>query len=155
MDLTFHTEKGRFNYRVGAIILKDDQLLAVKNERSSYYYTVGGRVHFDENCEDAVKREVYEELGIHLEVDRPLFFHENFFTETDSHEHFHEIAVYYLMKNSDELNNLECHLFTENGMQEELHWIFLDQLQDIILYPQFLKTKLLSLPDSPLFLSER
>lgn len=155
MDLTFHTEKGRFNYRVGAIILKDDQLLAVKNERSSYYYTVGGRVHFDENCEDAVKREVYEELGIHLEVDRPLFFHENFFTETDSQEHFHEIAVYYLMKNSDELNNLECHLFTENGMQEELHWIFLDQLQDIILYPQFLKTKLLSLPDSPLFLSER
>ena len=155
MDLTFHTEKGRFNYRVGAIILKDDQLLAVKNERSSYYYTVGGRVHFDENCEDAVKREVYEELGIHLEVDRPLFFHENFFTEADSQEHFHEIAVYYLMKNSDELNNLECHLFTENGMQEELHWIFLDQLQDIILYPQFLKTKLLSLPDSPLFLSER
>lgn len=155
MDLTFHTEKGRFNYRVGAIILKDDQLLAVKNERSSYYYTVGGRVHFDENCEDAVKREVYEELGIYLEVDRPLFFHENFFTDPDSQEHFREIAVYYLMKNSDELNNLECHLFTENGMQEELHWIFLDQLQDIILYPQFLKTKLLSLPDSPLFLSER
>lgn len=70
MDLTFKTEKGRFNYRVGAIIIQDGKVLVVKNSASSYYYSVGGRVHYNETCEEAVKREVREEVGIEMDIDR-------------------------------------------------------------------------------------
>jgi len=42
-DLTFETQYGRFNYRVGAIIIDDGKLLMVKNPNSPYYYSVGGR----------------------------------------------------------------------------------------------------------------
>jgi len=31
MDCTFKTEEGKFNYRVGAIIIHDNKLLMVKN----------------------------------------------------------------------------------------------------------------------------
>lgn len=38
MDCTFKTGQGRFNYRVGAIIIHENNILMVKNSRDSYYY---------------------------------------------------------------------------------------------------------------------
>ena len=43
MDLTFKTPYGRFNYRVGAIIIHDDKVLLMKNSEVPYLYTIGGR----------------------------------------------------------------------------------------------------------------
>ena len=94
MDLTFKTQKGKFNYRVGAIIIKDGKLLMVRNTGSDYYYSVGGRVKFDEDSENAVIRETAEETGAKMSVDRLIAIHENFFTEK---EHYHEISFYYIM----------------------------------------------------------
>ena len=64
LDLTFKTEEGKFNYRVGAIIIKDNKILMVKNESAPYYYSVGGRVKLNETSEEAVLRETFEETGI-------------------------------------------------------------------------------------------
>ena len=74
MDLTFKTGYGRFNYRVGAIILHNGKYLLMKNTEAPYVYSVGGRVHFGETTEEAVVREVFEETGVTLQVDRPVFF---------------------------------------------------------------------------------
>ena len=62
--------EGVINIRVGAIIIKDDKILMVKNNRDDYYYSVGGRIQFGETAEQAVKREVKEELGFEMEIDR-------------------------------------------------------------------------------------
>ena len=43
MDITFHTGEGRFNYRVCAIFLHQNKVLAMRDERSPYYYLPGGR----------------------------------------------------------------------------------------------------------------
>ncbi|MDM5248581.1 hypothetical protein [Lysinibacillus sp. G4S2] len=40
-DITFPTKEGVFNMRMGAIILRDDKVLMVKNNRDPYYYYVG------------------------------------------------------------------------------------------------------------------
>ena len=56
MDLTFRTVHGRFNYRVGAIILHKGKLLLMRNTEAPYIYSVGGRVHYDESTEEAVIR---------------------------------------------------------------------------------------------------
>lgn len=84
LDLTFNVSDGKFNYRVGAIIIKNNKLLVVKNHKASYFYSVGGRVKYNETCEEAIKREIKEELGIDMEIDRAIFFHEQFFDEKDS-----------------------------------------------------------------------
>lgn len=153
MDLTFKTDNGRFNYRVGAILIKDGKVLVVKNELSAYYYSVGGRVHFDETTKEAVKREVKEELGIDLEIERPVFFHEQFFDEVDSKEHFHEISIYYLMKQPNDDQEMVCTSVSETGNKEVLCWLPIDQLENYTVFPSFFAKELVNLPEGIKFIT--
>ncbi|MTI68005.1 MAG: NUDIX domain-containing protein [Firmicutes bacterium] len=143
MDCTFKTEQGRFNYRVGAIIIHENKVLMVKNSRDPYYYSVGGRVHMHESMEQAIKREVYEETGIMFEIDRMGYIHENFFVLDHTGEKFHELWVYYYMK---PLENyiLKCESLTEGGIKEYLEWIPLNDIKNYEVYPQFFKDETLT-----------
>ena len=71
MDITFHTSEGRFNYRVCAIFLHQNKVLAMRDERSPYYYLPGGRVALGETAQDALQRELQEELDISARIQRP------------------------------------------------------------------------------------
>ena len=147
MDLTFHLKQGRFNYRVGAIIVHKEKLLLMRNTEAPYVYTVGGRVHFDETTEEAVVRETREETGVTLEVERPLCFQEQFFDEEVTGEHVHEIAVYYLMKDSDALEALHCESVTERGEKEALFWIPLSDIGTVPFVPKSVGKILKQLPE--------
>lgn len=146
MDLTFNTSEGKFNYRVGAIVIKDNKILVVKNHKETYFYSVGGRVNYNETCEEAVKREVKEELGIDMEIDRSVFFHEQFFGEKNCNEHFHEIAMYYLIKIPENIRDINGCSATEDGIEEELVLLPLDSLSKHTVFPSFFATELLNLP---------
>lgn len=63
-----------FRYRVGAVIIEDGCILLAKNENSEddYYYSVGGGVHINEKADEAIEREIFEETGVHYEVERLL-----------------------------------------------------------------------------------
>lgn len=56
MDLTFQTKHGFFNYRVGAVIIRQERLLVTKDKRSPYFYIPGGRVRLHETAENAILR---------------------------------------------------------------------------------------------------
>ena len=148
MDLIFRTGYGLFNYRVGAIIIHNGKYLMMRNAEAPYVYSVGGRVHYGETTEEAVIREVFEETGVSLEVDRPLFFQEQIFDEEVSKEHVHEIGVYYLMKDSDCLDHLNCRSVTARGVSEELVWIPKDELGKYNIVPVCVAKRLLNLPEN-------
>ena len=78
-DCTVSIDNGYINLRVGAIIMKNGKFLMVGNEKDNYLYSVGGRIQFGETIEEAVVREVLEETGTRLDIDRLGFIHENFF----------------------------------------------------------------------------
>ena len=149
VDLTFRTGCGTFNYRVGAVIVHDGKLLLMKNDEEPYYYTVGGRVRFNETTEEAVLREVKEEIGITLEIDRFLFFQEQFFVGEVTGTHIHELGVYYLMKDSQALEHLTCHSVTARGVAEELCWIPLEETGAYYIVPESVAARLRSLPEHP------
>lgn len=142
-DLTFKTDHGRFNYRVGAIIINDNKLLMVKNANAPYYYSVGGRVKLNETAEEAVVREVLEETGVTFKIDRLAFIHENFFVEEVTKEPFHELSFFFIMKHNESLNII-CSSFTEQGSLEFLEWLPIEKLGGIHLFPEFFKSKLLN-----------
>ena len=80
MDITFQTDGGTFNYRVCAMILSGGKILAMHDQRSPYFYLPGGRVAVGETAEEAVLREVEEELHIRAKISRPLWLNQAFFT---------------------------------------------------------------------------
>ncbi|MCH5351611.1 MAG: NUDIX hydrolase [Clostridiales bacterium] len=146
------TRLGKFNYRVGAVIIDDGKILMVKTDKTSYYYSVGGRVHFGETASDAVLREVYEETGLKLEIDRPLFIHENFFTLQGTSTRYHELSIFYLMKKSNDIKTIRSGSTTDQGDKEQLVWLPIDSLSEYKVYPDFFAKELAALPDSVKFM---
>lgn len=149
MDISFKTEGGVFNYRACAVILSGNRILAMRDERSPYYYLPGGRVRMGETAEDAVLREVREELGVEAKIERLLWLNQAFFTEDVSGDHYHELCVYFLMDVSctDLLARGECFSGSEAGRRHRFEWLAFEHLKDEYFYPVFLKRDIRNLPD--------
>ena len=145
MDISFRTEKGRFNYRVSAVILRDDCLLTVKDNLYSYSYLPGGRVKMGETTENAMAREIQEELQAKLKVVRPLWFCEDFFVEEDTQERFHEICVYYLVDGSGLPEG--DFAYTEGERINRFNWTKIEDVKNMRLYPVFIGKRIAALPE--------
>lgn len=50
--------------KVAAIIIKDKKILLVTNKEQAFYWTPGGKIEENETAEEALKRELMEELNI-------------------------------------------------------------------------------------------
>lgn len=141
-DLSVKTESGILNIRVGAIIMRDEEFLMVENDRDEHLYSVGGRIKFGETAEEAVVREVFEETGVKMEVDRLGFIHENFFwgdSLAKKGNMVHEFSFFFYMKVPEGFEPVSSD-FTEDGLKEHLVWIKADHGKKY--YPEFFKTEL-------------
>ena len=78
MDITYTAGQEKFNYRVCAVMISGNKILAMHDERSPYFYLPGGRVKMGETAECAVIREVEEELGVTPKIVRPLWLNQGF-----------------------------------------------------------------------------
>ncbi len=148
MDITFRTEDGRFNYRVCAVIINDNKILAMKNENTPYFYLPGGRVALHETAENAVLRELKEELDIDAKIIRPLWVNQSFFDEEVTGEKFHKICIYFLVDIADTnlINRGYKFKGTEKKHIHNFEWLAFERLKDEYLYPLFIKEKIFNLP---------
>ena len=146
MDISFKTPEGCFNYRVCGIITLNKRLLAMQDGVTPYFYLPGGRVHLHETAENAILREIQEEMNIEARIIRPLWLNQAFFTEAVSGEHFHEVCIYYLL----DLPGIPGENFSivEKGRINRFEWIPFDELNERYLYPEFIKNKIYDLPKS-------
>lgn len=148
-DMSVPCEEGILNIRVGAIILRDGKFLMVGNNgRPEYLYSVGGRIKFGETAEEAVKREVLEETGYELEIDRLGFVHENYFygdASTNFGKLIYEISFFFYMKVPDDFEP-ECNSSTEDDSDEFLRWITPDE--PVKYFPEFFRHELKNPTDS-------
>ena len=123
-----------FGVRATALILQNHQLLVTKDKGK--YYTIGGAIQVNESTEDAVVREVKEELGVKAQAGQLAFVVENRF-EQDVVS-YHNIEFHYLV---DLLEDAPLTM-QEDEQRQPCEWIDLDKLQNIQLVPAFLKTAL-------------
>lgn len=157
MDVVLKTKNGRFNLRVCGIIINDGKLLTMRDESVPYYYLPGGRIHLHERAEDAILRELKEELDISAEIIRPLWVNQAFFVEEASNDKFHEICLYFL------INISKCNLLERGDkfVREEgkhtltFEWLDFKSLSDKYLYPEFIKKEIFNLPENPSLTVER
>lgn len=124
--------------RAAALIIKDNKILMAKNINHPCYYVVGGGIEINESSKEAIVREIYEETGLKLKVDRLAIIQERF-SKVDNHIH-HEIVFFYLMKYDADIN-ISDNGFTDQGVKETLHWLPISELRQLNIVPEFLKTK--------------
>lgn len=149
MDISFISKNQKFNYRVCAVIVFDGKILAMRDDRSPYYYLPGGRVEFGETAERALIREIKEELGITPIILRPLCLNQSFFTEDVDKLRYHEICIYFLVdiKNTNLLAMGNRFTSNERGRIHTFEWLRFDRLKDEYFYPLFLKKDIFNLPN--------
>ena len=96
----------------------------------------------NETGEEGVAREVLEETGVQMEIDRLGFVHENYFygdAPSNRNKLIYEISFFFYMKVPDTFVPVSDS-FTEESSKERLVWVSLDE--DIKMYPGFFRTEL-------------
>ena len=127
----FRTKVGNtvFGVRATALILQNGKLLVTKDRGK--YYTIGGAIQVNERTEDAVVREVREELGVKAQALQLAFVVENRFEQAGIH--YHNIEFHYLV---DLLEDAPLTMQEDKKMQP-CEWIDLDKLKGINLVQPF------------------
>ena len=134
----FRTKIGStvFGVRATALIVKDNRLFVIEDEDGCY--TIGGAIQVNETTEDAVVREVKEELGVTSKAGPLAFVVENHFEQAGIH--YHNIEFHYLV---DLLEDAPLTM-QEDTKSLPCRWLAIEALSTVDLKPAFLKT---ALPD--------
>ncbi len=141
-NISVELGKGRFSYRVGAIIIKNKKILMVRNNKSPHYYSVGGRVKIGESSIEALNREIKEELGLKLNILDLAVVQESFYEYGVDKDKIHEISLFYNV-DFNENTKIESMNFLEVDCTEYLQWLDLNKLDEYEIYPEFFKREVL------------
>lgn len=158
-DCAFDEDGLWFRYRAAAVIMHEGRLLMARNEVEPYFYSIGGGVHHGETAEAAVRREMREEIGVELEIDRLAFIHENFFDGSSTNSlpgrQCHELTFYFLIRYRPNVQ-LSATGTVLGGAREWHEWVDLATYGvDRPAYPRFFATELADLGPTPKWITTR
>ena len=129
-DFRTKIENTVFGLRATALIVEDGKLLVVEDEDG--FYTIGGAIQVGERTEEAVIREVKEELGVKAQAGELAFVVENRFEQDGFY--YHNIEFHYLV---DLLEDAPLTM-QEDEKTQPCEWIDLDRTADsVMLAPIF------------------
>ncbi|QAA32435.1 NUDIX hydrolase [Clostridium manihotivorum] len=146
--INFKNEEGTFNFRVAGLLFNKDKILIHRAINDDFYALPGGRLEMFESTETTIVREMKEELGVDVKVDRLLWICEDFYTFNNNK--CHEICYYYLIECEDTalIDKGDLFYVTEGNFKFEFRWVDIKDIKNEELYPKFLKDNLEKLPSS-------
>lgn len=145
--LTLDEGLARFTNRIVGIVLDRGRVLLHRTDDMTFWALPGGRAELMEASAETLVREMREEIGVEVKVDRLLWLAENFF-HNEGRAH-HELGLYFLMHLPPDslLRAQSSFLGHEGDMAVHFEWFPVDTLEDVPLFPSFLRTGLRSIPD--------
>lgn len=152
--VVFEADETRFNYRVAGIALREHQVLLQYQSGMDHWCLPGGRVELGETSLAALKREMLEEAGETVQVDRLLWIAESFFRSGEGQQ-YHELGFYYLMhfaSTSPVMRASEPLVMCEGQAFITFQWHEITQLNHLTLYPPFLVQGLQQIPEQTVHL---
>jgi len=143
-------EGWRFQPRVAAVCVWQEHVLLQRALERRFWVLPGGRLLPLELTAEALVRTMRWELGQDVTVKRLLWVME--YVALIAGGPVHELGFYYaidLPGNSRFLDVTRDHAGVERGHDLILRWFPIDALPDLPLLPDFLRTAVRQLPDSP------
>lgn len=153
--LTISDQDKTFTYRVAAAIFHGNRVLLHRAETDWFWALPGGRCEMMEPSIDTVRREMAEEIGVEVCVDRLLWIAERFFSLPDRQHH--ELSFIYLCRLPDSCSLTEPASFTgdEGGLPLIFQWFTVGELEQHEVFPVFLRQGLSQLPERPVHIIAR
>lgn len=141
-SIKMKTNDYNFKFRVSGLIIKNNKLLLVDMDDSGFLCLPGGYVELGETTEEAVKRELNEEIRQEVRIEKYLGVVENYFINKYNKK-MHEISFYYLMSfiNNDIVDKDFTLIENDKGHRIKLDfkWVNINDLSDFDIRPAFLK----------------
>lgn len=106
--------ENQFELIVRALIIKDKRILVCRNIGKDYFYLPGGHIEFLETMQDALKRELREELDARVIASQFLGGVENLFEQEGVKRHEFNF-LFHVDIDIEEVNSKEEHL--------EFYWL--------------------------------
>lgn len=91
-------EKLSFRPSVYAVLVDEGKILMVTVRSNGKYFFPGGGINVGEKMEDALKREVMEETGIKIKIEKFVHFKEDFFYWDPGDKAYHMFNFFYICK---------------------------------------------------------
>ncbi len=147
--ITFKSNGTRFTYRVGGIIIHNEHVLCQAVPEEAFFFLPGGRAELGESASVSIVREMQEELGVLMVIERLLYVVENFYAEPGYSSH--ELGLYFLMNAPADTylyQSLEpFERVDEAGNQLLFEWLPLAELETLPVYPPVLQKALKEIPE--------
>lgn len=141
MDIKIDEKEGKFKFRVCGILENDGKYLVVKMNNNNFYCLPGGHVELGEDTDQAVLREMEEELGFPVKIQKLVAINQNFFKGIDGKD-FHELGFYYIV-NAVDKSKINKNDYTreelDKGKIQHLvfKWVTKNELQQMDFRPSF------------------
>lgn len=137
-DLSIIIDGVKFNFRVGLLVKKKKQVLVECNPDFDFVVLPGGRVKTLESSEDALIREINEEMKIDLTNYNLEFMgaDENFF-ELDNIK-YHELYFIYKIEIDDNNDDFKDDMINYDSKVNYYKWINILDLKEVNLLPKSL-----------------
>lgn len=140
MDIKIKCDEGNFKFRVSGILKNEDKYLVVKINDNNFYCLPGGHVELGEDTNTAILREMAEELGFEVNIEKMVCVVQNFFKGIDG-KCFHELGWYYVVSPKDisQVNTKDYVRFeNDKGKIQKLDfkWATLEELKDMDFRPK-------------------
>ena len=132
MDIRIIVDGVKLNVRTGIIIIKNNKVLLHKNDNRDNYCLPGGGVHFLESSEEAIIREIKEETGLDIKIDKCVSTIENLF-EKDGIT-FHEIYFIYRGSFKDDIDTSKV-IENVEGKPIKYGFVDIDKIDDYYILP--------------------
>ncbi|MBA3823347.1 MAG: NUDIX hydrolase [Ktedonobacterales bacterium] len=151
--ISIDTLDGSFNFRTVGVAIHNEQVLLHRATHDTWWSLPGGRVELHETSADALVREMREEMGVDVVLQRLLWVHEQFYVDDISLRRNHSLGFYYLMKVPESLLHPQISSFSSHEANDEelvFQWHPIAELETLAmpLYPIMLRTGLRNLPES-------
>ena len=138
-DLSIMVGDAIFNYRVGLIIKKGDEMMVEANPEYEFVVIPGGRVKTLESSIDALIREIKEEMNVEIKKEEIKIksLIENFFMFEGNK--VHEMFITYEMEIKEDDERFKGEMKNIDSKANYYKWVKLNDIESVKILPVILK----------------
>lgn len=108
---------------VSALVEQDSKYLLVRDDKFDFWRPPGGRMNIDEEAEDTLKREMKEELGVDIKIDKTLGFGEDHAYHEKHDYETHRLILYFLCSSEEKITS-----YDDDERGAEMKWVTKEEL---------------------------